>query len=130
VKRVIAAAGAFDLTAARKENLKDVAIVRIAQLYPFPHDEFRRIDLYSGATEVVCARKSRQPGAWHHPALCAAACARPDPGYAMRAPPLAGRAICRCTRTAESAGAAAFAWPPGGPLAKRRGPRPQEKEKC
>ncbi len=70
VKRVILCSGKvfFDLMAARKERaIKDVAIVRIAQLYPFPHDEFQaQIDLYANALEVVwCQEEPGNQGAWH-----------------------------------------------------------------
>ena len=58
----------FDLLAARKElGREDVAIVRIAQLYPFPHDEFQAtIDRYAGAKEVMwCQEEPGNQGAWH-----------------------------------------------------------------
>jgi 2-oxoglutarate dehydrogenase E1 component len=54
--------------AARKERgIKDVAIARIAQLYPFPHDEFQeQIDLYRNAGEIVwCQEEPGNQGAWH-----------------------------------------------------------------
>jgi 2-oxoglutarate dehydrogenase E1 component len=70
VKRIVVCSGKvfFDLMAARKEKgLKDVAIVRIAQLYPFPHDEFQaQINLYAKANEVVwCQEEPGNQGAWH-----------------------------------------------------------------
>jgi len=58
----------FDLIAARKElGREDVAIVRIAQLYPFPHDEFQAtIDRYAKAKEVLwCQEEPGNQGAWH-----------------------------------------------------------------
>jgi 2-oxoglutarate dehydrogenase E1 component len=58
----------FDLMAGRKERgLKDTAIVRIAQLYPFPHDEFQeQINLYRNAAEVVwCQEEPANQGAWY-----------------------------------------------------------------
>ncbi len=70
VKRVVLCSGKvfFDLMAARKERgIKDVAIIRIAQLYPFPHNEFQeQMDLYSNAREVVwCQEEPGNQGAWH-----------------------------------------------------------------
>jgi 2-oxoglutarate dehydrogenase E1 component len=70
VKRVIFCTGKvfFDLRAARKERgVHDVAIERIAQLYPFPHDEFQqRLDLYVNAHEVLwCQEEPANQGAWH-----------------------------------------------------------------
>jgi len=71
VKRVVVCSGKvfFDLMAARKERgVKDAAIVRIAQLYPFPHEAFQeQIDLYRNAGEVVwCQEEPGNQGAWHH----------------------------------------------------------------
>src|SRR3989441_732695 len=70
VKRVIVCSGKvfFDLMAGRKERgLKDTAIVRIAQLYPFPHDEFQeQINLYRNAGEVMwCQEEPANQGAWY-----------------------------------------------------------------
>ncbi|HVS27501.1 MAG TPA: 2-oxoglutarate dehydrogenase E1 component [Burkholderiales bacterium] len=70
VKRVIFCSGKvfYDLRAARRERgIKDVAIVRIAQLYPFPHDDFQeQIDLYGNAKEVLwCQEEPGNQGAWH-----------------------------------------------------------------
>jgi 2-oxoglutarate dehydrogenase E1 component len=70
VKRVVFCTGKvfFDLRAGRKERgLRDVAIERVAQLYPFPHDEFQqRLDLYANAHEVVwCQEEPANQGAWH-----------------------------------------------------------------
>src|SRR5258707_7535934 len=70
VKRVICCTGKvfFDLMAGRKERgVKDTAIVRIAQLYPFPHDEFQeQINLYRNAGEVVwCQEEPANQGAWY-----------------------------------------------------------------
>ena len=69
-RRVIVCSGKvfFDLRAARKEKgIKDIAIVRIAQLYPFPHDEFQKqINLYANAREVLwCQEEPGNQGAWH-----------------------------------------------------------------
>jgi 2-oxoglutarate dehydrogenase E1 component len=58
----------FDLLAKRKElGLDDVAIIRIAQLYPFPHEAFQAmIDRYANAREVLwCQEEPGNQGAWH-----------------------------------------------------------------
>ena len=70
VKRVVCCSGKvfFDLRAARREKgIKDVAIIRIAQLYPFPHADLKaQIDLYPNAHEVCwCQEEPRNQGAWH-----------------------------------------------------------------
>jgi len=69
VKRVVFCSGKvfFDLRAARRERgIKDIALVRIAQLYPFPHDHVKAmIDKYAKATEVIwCQEEPRNQGAW------------------------------------------------------------------
>jgi 2-oxoglutarate dehydrogenase E1 component len=70
VKRVIVCSGKvfFDLMAGRRDRgSRDAAIIRIAQLYPFPHDEFQeQINLYRNAGEVVwCQEEPGNQGAWH-----------------------------------------------------------------
>jgi 2-oxoglutarate dehydrogenase E1 component len=70
VKRVIVCSGKvfFDLMAARREKgARDAAIIRIAQLYPFPHEEFQeQIDLYRNAGEVMwCQEEPGNQGAWY-----------------------------------------------------------------
>ena len=92
VKRVICCSGKvfFELMAARKEKaLRDVAIVRIAQLYPFPHDEFQaQIDLYKNSNEVIwCQEEPGNQGAWHRIQHYLLRHMRADQvlGYAMRA---------------------------------------------
>jgi 2-oxoglutarate dehydrogenase E1 component len=70
VKRVIACCGKvyYDLMAARRERkISDMAIVRIEQLYPFPHDEFRaELARYPNATEALwCQEEPGNQGAWH-----------------------------------------------------------------
>src|SRR5262249_16194585 len=58
----------YDLRAKRRElGVSDIPLVRIAQLYPFPHDEFKaQIDKYKSATEIVwCQEEPRNQGAWH-----------------------------------------------------------------
>ena len=71
VKRVIFCSGKvyYDLRAARREReIRDLPLVRIAQLYPFPHDDFRaQIERYKGANEIVwCQEEPRNQGAWRH----------------------------------------------------------------
>ena len=70
VKRVIFCAGKvyYDIASERaKRGVDDVAIVRIEQLYPFPHEEFKaQIDLYANAKSVVwCQEEPGNQGAWH-----------------------------------------------------------------
>jgi 2-oxoglutarate dehydrogenase E1 component len=70
VKRVVFCSGKvyYDLRAARRERgINDIAIVRIEQLYPFPHDEFKaQVDLYANAKELVwCQEEPGNQGAWH-----------------------------------------------------------------
>jgi len=70
VKRVILCSGKvfYDLRAARQERgIKDIAIARIAQLYPFPHDDFQDlINHYGNAREILwCQEEPGNQGAWH-----------------------------------------------------------------
>jgi len=100
VKRVVVCSGKvfFDLMAARKEKgIKDIAIVRVAQLYPFPHDEFQaQMNLYANAGEVIwCQEEPGNQGAWHRIQHYILRHMRADQvlGYAMRkssASPAAG----------------------------------------
>ena len=70
VKRVVFCSGKiyYDLRAARRERgVKDIAIVRLEQPYPFPHDEFKaQIGRYGKAKEIVwCQEEPGNQGAWH-----------------------------------------------------------------
>jgi len=70
VKRTIFCSGKvyYDLRAERKaKGLKDLPLNRIAQLYPFPHEDFQaQIERYRNATEIVwCQEEPRNQGAWH-----------------------------------------------------------------
>ncbi|MEO7743754.1 MAG: 2-oxoglutarate dehydrogenase E1 component, partial [Usitatibacter sp.] len=70
VKRVVFCAGKvyYDIVAERaKRGIEDVAVERIEQLYPFPHEEFQaRIDAYPNAKRVVWAQEEPgNQGAWH-----------------------------------------------------------------
>jgi 2-oxoglutarate dehydrogenase E1 component len=69
VKRVIACSGKvyYDLVKKREEKkASDVAIIRVEQLYPFPHKAFAaEIKKYSNATELVwCQDEPQNQGAW------------------------------------------------------------------
>jgi len=70
VRRIIACSGKvyYELVAARRaKGISDMAIIRIEQLYPFPHDDFsEQIAAYPHATEVVwCQEAPGNQGAWH-----------------------------------------------------------------
>jgi 2-oxoglutarate dehydrogenase E1 component len=70
VKRIIACSGKvyYDLIAKRSELRRtDVAVIRIEQLYPFPHKQFEaEIKRYPNATEVVwCQEEPQNQGAWY-----------------------------------------------------------------
>ncbi|KAF0205927.1 MAG: 2-oxoglutarate dehydrogenase E1 [Gallionellaceae bacterium] len=70
VQRVIACSGKiyYDLIKHRREQaIQDMAVIRIEQLYPFPHDDFAaQIAAYPNATEVVwCQEEPGNQGAWH-----------------------------------------------------------------
>ena len=69
VKRVIACSGKvyYDLAKRREEKgIDDVAVLRVEQLYPFPHKAFAaELKKYPGATEVVwCQDEPQNQGAW------------------------------------------------------------------
>jgi 2-oxoglutarate dehydrogenase E1 component len=70
VRKVVFCSGKiyYELRAARRERaMQDVAIVRLEQLYPFPHDEYTaQIQTYAAAREVVwCQEEPGNQGAWH-----------------------------------------------------------------
>jgi 2-oxoglutarate dehydrogenase E1 component len=69
VKRVIACSGKvyYDLVKKREDKkASDVAIIRVEQLYPFPHKAFAaEIKKYPNATEIVwCQDEPQNQGAW------------------------------------------------------------------
>src|SRR5262249_32637322 len=69
VKRVIACSGKvyYDLVKRREEKKDlDTAIIRVEQLYPFPHKAFaNEIKRYANATEIVwCQDEPQNQGAW------------------------------------------------------------------
>ncbi|UDF34941.1 UNVERIFIED_ORG: 2-oxoglutarate dehydrogenase E1 component [Shinella sp. XGS7] len=67
VKRVIACSGKvyYDLIKARGDK-KDVAIIRVEQLYPFPHKAFAaELKKYPNAADIVwCQDEPQNQGAW------------------------------------------------------------------
>ncbi|OGA17051.1 MAG: 2-oxoglutarate dehydrogenase E1 component [Betaproteobacteria bacterium RIFCSPLOWO2_02_FULL_66_14] len=70
VKRIIVCSGKvyYELAAKRRElKRKDVVILRLEQLYPFPHRRFAEaIARYEKAKEVIwCQEEPGNQGAWH-----------------------------------------------------------------
>ncbi len=70
VKRVVVCSGKvyYDIVAEReKRALDDTAVIRVEQLYPFPHEEFAaQIALYPNAKSVVWTQEEPEnQGAWH-----------------------------------------------------------------
>jgi 2-oxoglutarate dehydrogenase E1 component len=69
VTRVVACSGKvyYDLVKAREtKKLNDVALIRVEQLYPFPHKAFAaEMKKYPNATEIVwCQDEPQNQGAW------------------------------------------------------------------
>ncbi len=80
-ERVVLCSGKvyYDLLEKRETNgQKDVALIRIEQLYPFPEEELRSIlEVYKKATEIIwCQEEPKNQGAWyamqHHMRACLA----------------------------------------------------------
>jgi len=70
VRRVIVCAGKvyYELAAYRRDHgIKDIAIIRMEQLYPFPHADFKAaLAKFPRATEVVwCQEEPQNQGAWY-----------------------------------------------------------------
>ena len=70
VKRLIACSGKiyYELLNARREKgIADMAIIRLEQLYPFPHEDFAaQVAAYPNASEFVwCQEEPGNQGAWH-----------------------------------------------------------------
>jgi len=70
VRRLVVCCGKvyYDLLAARREQRHDdIAILRVEQLYPFPHKQFAaEIKRYPNANEVVwCQEEPQNQGAWY-----------------------------------------------------------------
>jgi 2-oxoglutarate dehydrogenase E1 component len=92
VRRVIACSGKvyYELVAYRREQgMADMAIIRLEQLYPFPHDAFAaQIAAYPNAAEVLwCQEEPGNQGAWHRIQHYLLRHMRPGMklGYALRA---------------------------------------------
>ncbi|NOY62075.1 MAG: 2-oxoglutarate dehydrogenase E1 component [Gammaproteobacteria bacterium] len=70
VRRVVLCSGKvyYDLLDARRaNNLHNVVVIRIEQLYPFPRELFRaELKRYANATEIVwCQEEPQNQGAWY-----------------------------------------------------------------
>jgi len=83
VRRLVVCCGKvyYDLLAARREQRHDdIAILRIEQLYPFPHKQFAaEIKRYPHANEVVwCQEEPQNQGAWYQSGHYLAANMRPQ----------------------------------------------------
>jgi 2-oxoglutarate dehydrogenase E1 component len=70
VRRVVFCSGRvyFDLLKARrKDGIRDVALVRIEQLYPFPSEEYEAVlQRYANARDIVwCQEEPQNQGAWY-----------------------------------------------------------------
>jgi 2-oxoglutarate dehydrogenase E1 component len=92
VRRVIVCSGKvyYDLIAARRErNIQDMTIIRLEQLYPFPHQAFEnQIAAYPNASEMLwCQEEPGNQGAWHRIQHYLLRHMRPGMklGYALRA---------------------------------------------
>jgi 2-oxoglutarate dehydrogenase E1 component len=71
VKRVVISTGKvyYDLLAARRERTReDIALVRVEQLYPFPHKALEaELRKYAGATHIVwCQDEPQNQGGWFY----------------------------------------------------------------
>ncbi|HXH55274.1 MAG TPA: 2-oxoglutarate dehydrogenase E1 component [Gammaproteobacteria bacterium] len=71
VKRVVLCSGKvyYDLLQKRRaDNQKEIAILRVEQLYPFPEIELKaQLDLYAAALVVVwCQEEPKNQGAWYN----------------------------------------------------------------
>ena len=93
VRRIVFCSGKvyFDLLRARrKDGIRDVALVRIEQLYPFPAEEYEAaVRKYANAREIVwCQEEPQNQGAWYQirHRLQEALGARREVLYAGRAP--------------------------------------------
>ncbi len=70
VRRVLVCSGKvyYELAAYRREQkITDVALLRLEQQYPFPHDAYKAaVGVYKAATEVVwCQEEPQNQGAWY-----------------------------------------------------------------
>ena len=83
VKQIVFCAGKiyYELRATRRERkIRDVAIVRLEQMYPFPHAAFKaEMERYAKASTIVwCQEAPRNQGAWHRIQHYLAQHLRPD----------------------------------------------------
>ena len=70
IRRILACSGKvyYDLLAYRREHkIDDIAIIRLEQQYPFPHDDFKaEFARFPNAKEVVWVQEEPQnQGAWY-----------------------------------------------------------------
>jgi 2-oxoglutarate dehydrogenase E1 component len=69
IKRAVICTGKvyFDLLAEREaKGIKDVALIRLEQLYPFPADTLtKELSRYPGADVVWCQEEPENQGGWH-----------------------------------------------------------------
>lgn len=91
IKRLIVCSGKiyYELMAYRREHqITHMAIVRLEQLYPFPHGDFQaEINRYVHAREILwCQEEPGNQGAWHRIQHYLLRHMRPDQklGYALR----------------------------------------------
>ena len=92
VKRVVVCAGKvyYDLLEeAQKQGIKDVALVRVEQLYPFPREQLvAELKRHGSAKEVMwCQEEPQNQGAWYQIQHHLRACLQPGQAldYAGRA---------------------------------------------
>jgi 2-oxoglutarate dehydrogenase E1 component len=91
VRRIVACSGKvyFDLLRVRrKEGIRDVALLRVEQLYPFPNEDYEAaLRRYPNAREVVwCQEEPQNQGAWYQIRHRLDALSRRPVLYAGRAP--------------------------------------------
>ena len=69
IRRVVLCSGKvyYDLLEERREkNMKDVAILRLEQFYPFPEDLLaKELARYSQAEIIWCQEETENGGGWH-----------------------------------------------------------------
>jgi 2-oxoglutarate dehydrogenase E1 component len=78
-KRIVLCSGKvyYDLLARRHErDLKDIPLIRLEQLYPFPEEELKRVISYYGHVKQViwCQEEPRNQGVWYIKRHCIERC--------------------------------------------------------